>query len=214
MYRIYGIPSRYAVGFRVTPDLFEEQEDGRYKAVLTDEQAHAWAEIYFDGEGWLPVETTRSRDTVCWEDWGKRRLYAGTEAAAGASGAEMGTGREDKSNQGNQDVPGQAEYGEEPGKEESADETENRKKDGDDGQKEQPGGSTNENRKHNVPERIRTFFIRMAPVFAVAAGDYFCMAYDFSAAVYHSAQTGKIRSRSDHGKNAGGSWNDRRDKGL
>ena len=44
--------------------------------------------------------------------------------------------------------------------------------------------------------------------------DYFCMAYDFSAAGYHSAQTGKIRSRSDHGKNAGGSWNDRRDKGL
>ena len=39
--------------------------------------------------------------------------------------------------------------------------------------KEQPGGSTNENRKHNVPERIRIFFIRMAPVFAVAAGIIF-----------------------------------------
>lgn len=174
MYRIYGIPSRYAVGFRVTPDLFEEQEDGRYKAVLTDEQAHAWAEIYFDGEGWLPVETTPAAGTQSAGMDGENGDYMpDTEAAAGASGAENGIGREDESNQGNQDVPDQAEYGEEPGKEESADETENRKKDGDDGQKEQPGGSTNENRKHNVPERIRTFFIRMAPVFAVAAGIIF-----------------------------------------
>lgn len=174
MYRIYGIPSRYAVGFRVTPDLFEEQEDGRYKAVLTDEQAHAWAEIYFDGEGWLPVETTPAAGTQSAGMDGENGDYMpDTEAAAGASGAENGTGREDESNQGNQDVPDQAEYGEEPGKEESADETENRKKDGDDGQKEQPGGSTNENRKHNVPERIRIFFIRMAPVFAVAAGIIF-----------------------------------------
>ena len=100
---------------------YEEQEDGRYKAVLTDEQAHAWAEIYFDGEGWLPVETTPAAGTQSAGMDGENGDYMpDTEAAAGASGAENGTGREDESNQGNQDVPDQAEYGEEPGKEESA----------------------------------------------------------------------------------------------
>ena len=60
MYRLYGIPARYAAGYAVSPDSFELQEDGGYTAVVTDEDAHAWPEIYLDGYGWTPVEVTPS----------------------------------------------------------------------------------------------------------------------------------------------------------
>lgn len=58
MYRMYGIPARYASGYAVSADSFELQEDGRYAAEVTDESAHAWAEIYEGGRGWIPVEVT------------------------------------------------------------------------------------------------------------------------------------------------------------
>lgn len=58
MYRMYGIPSRYATGFLVSPEDFIQEEDGKWKAVIKGEKAHAWAEIYIDNLGWIPVETT------------------------------------------------------------------------------------------------------------------------------------------------------------
>ena len=58
MYRLYGIPARYAAGYAVSPEEFSPQEDGSFRAVLTDGQAHAWAEIYVDEVGWIPVEMT------------------------------------------------------------------------------------------------------------------------------------------------------------
>ena len=58
MYRLYGIPARYAAGYAVSPEEFSPQEDGSFRAVLTDGQAHAWAEIYVDEAGWIPVEMT------------------------------------------------------------------------------------------------------------------------------------------------------------
>lgn len=58
MYRMYGIPSRYVTGYLADPGDFLLQEDGSYRAVLTDRQAHAWVEIYLDGLGWIPVEAT------------------------------------------------------------------------------------------------------------------------------------------------------------
>ena len=32
--------------------------DGSFRAVLQDDNAHAWAEIYRDGQGWTPLEVT------------------------------------------------------------------------------------------------------------------------------------------------------------
>ena len=51
MGRIAGLPTRYVEGFLARPDA-----EGR--ATLTGEDAHAWAEIYFRGLGWIPFDAT------------------------------------------------------------------------------------------------------------------------------------------------------------
>ena len=76
MYRMYGVPARYVSGYSVSPDQFVDMgsalsssidEDGNpvsidmntpFSAELTDEDAHAWVEIFLDGYGWVPVEFT------------------------------------------------------------------------------------------------------------------------------------------------------------
>lgn len=58
MFRMFGIPSRYVVGYAAPRNLFTAQPDGTYTAVLQGDNAHAWTEIYVEGEGWMPVETT------------------------------------------------------------------------------------------------------------------------------------------------------------
>lgn len=76
MYRMYGVPARYVSGYSVSPDQFVDMgsalsssidEDGNpvsidintpFFAELTDEDAHAWVEIFLDGYGWVPVEFT------------------------------------------------------------------------------------------------------------------------------------------------------------
>lgn len=58
MFRMYGVPARYVVGYAAPRNLFTAQPDGNYTAVLQDDNAHAWTEIYIAGEGWTPVEMT------------------------------------------------------------------------------------------------------------------------------------------------------------
>ena len=58
MYRLYGIPARYASGYMVQPEDFEQQEDGLYHALVTDAEAHAWTELFVENQGWTPVEVT------------------------------------------------------------------------------------------------------------------------------------------------------------
>lgn len=61
MYRLYGIPARYATGFRVKTEEFEKNEKtGMYEAEITDQSAHAWPEILIPEYGWVPVEVTPS----------------------------------------------------------------------------------------------------------------------------------------------------------
>lgn len=63
MYRIYGIPARYAAGFSVSPSAFNQEENSySYKAVVTDESAHAWVEIFLEDYGWTPVDITPTAD--------------------------------------------------------------------------------------------------------------------------------------------------------
>lgn len=57
-FRIKGIPARYVAGYMIEPGEFEKQKDGKYTAVVTGRNAHAWTEAYHWGGGWLPVETT------------------------------------------------------------------------------------------------------------------------------------------------------------
>jgi transglutaminase-like putative cysteine protease len=58
--RSAGIPARYAEGFVVSPD-DPVTEDGWVN--IADSRAHAWAEVYIYGVGWLPVEATPSRQS-------------------------------------------------------------------------------------------------------------------------------------------------------
>lgn len=57
MFRLLGVPARYVTGYVVTPGDFTEAADG-YTAQIADTQAHAWAEVYRAGKGWIPVEVT------------------------------------------------------------------------------------------------------------------------------------------------------------
>ncbi len=52
--RSLGYPARYVEGYYVPVSAVGE--DG--SATLTGQNAHAWAEVYFDGVGWLPVDVT------------------------------------------------------------------------------------------------------------------------------------------------------------
>ena len=60
LFRMYGIPARYVTGYAVSREEFETIPDdpSSYRAVLTDENAHAWAEIYVRNAGWIPIEVT------------------------------------------------------------------------------------------------------------------------------------------------------------
>ena len=58
MLRLYGIPARYVSGYALSPSDFEEREDGGYLASVTDASAHAWAEIFLEDYGWMPIEVT------------------------------------------------------------------------------------------------------------------------------------------------------------
>lgn len=58
LFRMFGIPARYVVGYAAPASLFTAAEDGRYTAVLCDDNAQAWTEIYIRGEGWTPIDLT------------------------------------------------------------------------------------------------------------------------------------------------------------
>ena len=55
--RLQKIPARFVSGYLVEPGLFQKTGNG-YQAVLTGGEAHAWAEYYVDGFGWVPFEAT------------------------------------------------------------------------------------------------------------------------------------------------------------
>ena len=55
--RMLGLPARYVVGYAAPQSLFTIQGDGSYRAVLQDDNAHAWA-VYLAGQGWTPLEVT------------------------------------------------------------------------------------------------------------------------------------------------------------
>ena len=62
LYRLYGIPARYVSGYCVSQSAFSKNKDTSgancWTAVATEEDAHAWVEIYLPQTGWIPVEVT------------------------------------------------------------------------------------------------------------------------------------------------------------
>lgn len=63
--RCIGIPTRYVEGY--VADFDDKEKDGTY-AVRTN-QAHAWAEAYIEGIGWIPFEATASFYNARYAEW-------------------------------------------------------------------------------------------------------------------------------------------------
>lgn len=57
MLRYFGIPARYAEGYFLPAKEAVEYESGE-SIILTENHAHAWAEYYLEGVGWIPFEVT------------------------------------------------------------------------------------------------------------------------------------------------------------
>ena len=57
MLRYFGIPARYAEGYFLSAKEAAEFEGGE-TIILTENHAHAWAEYYLEGVGWVPFEVT------------------------------------------------------------------------------------------------------------------------------------------------------------
>ncbi len=53
--REMGIPARFVEGY-IAQDFNEKYGD--YTSAVLDSNAHAWIEVYYDGMGWIPYETT------------------------------------------------------------------------------------------------------------------------------------------------------------
>lgn len=62
--RMCGIPARYVQGYVVARDDFVlKNAKGQYQLAIPDHRAHAWAEIYINGFGWIPYEFTEGIDS-------------------------------------------------------------------------------------------------------------------------------------------------------
>lgn len=55
--RVVGLPARYATGYY--PALGKLRDD---TLQLTESEAHAWAELYFEGYGWIPFDPTEDAE--------------------------------------------------------------------------------------------------------------------------------------------------------
>lgn len=79
IYRYMGIPARYAGGYKLSGDAYNDGIADRRENIgdwadhnvidktvmkyeLTDTNAHAWVEVYINGLGWIPVEVTPYSD--------------------------------------------------------------------------------------------------------------------------------------------------------
>ncbi|HHX11586.1 MAG TPA: hypothetical protein GX731_02105 [Clostridiales bacterium] len=68
MGRCIGIPTRYVEGYVATFD--KVSKNGMYP--VQNRQAHAWAEAYIEGVGWIPFEGTPDFYSIRYQSWGEK----------------------------------------------------------------------------------------------------------------------------------------------
>lgn len=95
--RYLGIPARYVTGYAAAPGDFRRNSDGTYSAVILDKQAHAWAEVYLDGIGWMPVEMTPGAATFPRGNTAEQLALAGQQESAGEDSSGQESSEEDSS---------------------------------------------------------------------------------------------------------------------
>ncbi|HAN20981.1 MAG: hypothetical protein A2Y15_03205 [Clostridiales bacterium GWF2_36_10] len=54
IFRSFGVPARYVTGYAASI----KGSEANTQVDVTDKNAHAWVEVYFDGIGWIPVDVT------------------------------------------------------------------------------------------------------------------------------------------------------------
>ncbi|MGV1008777.1 MAG: transglutaminaseTgpA domain-containing protein [Dermatophilaceae bacterium] len=79
MSRVKGIPARMAIGF--LPG--ERDQSGAY--TVSDDDAHAWPELYFAGAGWVRFEPTPQVRTGTAPEWTLPAAEAASSVAGGTS---------------------------------------------------------------------------------------------------------------------------------
>ncbi len=57
-FRSQGIPARYVEGYRASDERIARAYHSGSTLYLTAADAHAWTEVYLDGQGWTPIEVT------------------------------------------------------------------------------------------------------------------------------------------------------------
>ena len=90
--RMCGIPARYVQGYVMTMGNFTAgRTDSDYRINIPDNQAHAWAEIYVQGFGWIPFEFTESVQEQ-WHIAPPPVTQPVTETTTTATGTSVGQG--------------------------------------------------------------------------------------------------------------------------
>lgn len=104
-FRSQGIPARYVEGYRASTDQMSGAASVGSTMLLEASEAHAWTEIYLDGQGWTPIEVTpgfyvqnSKADKVVDV---KKAVSRGTDNSMTESGSVMGD-VDDESDQGPQ----------------------------------------------------------------------------------------------------------------
>ena len=132
LFRQLGVPARYVEGYVVAAKDFNAGTattgaDGNAALLmpLKDSNAHAWTEIYLDGYGWIPIETTpgyafqlNELPTVEQEDRERREAQrlAASAAAASSSASSSETSSSSSSSGGSSSATPSSSSGETGGK--------------------------------------------------------------------------------------------------
>ena len=96
-YRAAGYPARYTEGYHLSDmDAQAASDAGEKEVILTTKNAHAWAEVYIAGLGWMPVEVVPGLYTETYTDQlveGKPSYRVNTvRDENGADTTDQGTG--------------------------------------------------------------------------------------------------------------------------